>query len=150
MADVGAFVRAIELERELRDALAHHEVLPAEQAQFESDRLEGFDALQPMLEKQHISSLYTHQSRALQLIDELEPGHRGWYGGAVGYLGYDGGADFAICIRSAVARGDTMRVQAGGGIVYDSDPDAEDQECRNKASAVLRAIAMARKGRTPA
>jgi anthranilate synthase component 1 len=88
--------------------------------------------------------------RALQVIDELEPGHRGWYGGAVGYLGYDGGSDFAICIRSAVVRGDTVRVQAGGGIVYDSDPEAEDQECRNKASAVLRAIAMARKGRTPA
>ncbi|MEM6290855.1 MAG: anthranilate synthase component I family protein [Myxococcota bacterium] len=85
--------------------------------------------------------------RALQLIDELEPQGRGWYGGAVGYLGYDGGSDFAICIRSLVAQGDTLRVQAGGGIVYDSDPDAEDQECRNKASAVLRAIEMARKAR---
>jgi anthranilate synthase component I len=85
--------------------------------------------------------------RALQLVDELEPCGRGWYGGAVGYLGYDGGADFAICIRSLVAMGDTLRVQAGGGIVYDSDPRAEDQECRNKASAVLRAIAMAKAGR---
>lgn len=85
--------------------------------------------------------------RALQLIDELEVHGRGWYGGAVGYLGYDGGADFAICIRSLVAQGDTLRVQAGGGIVYDSDAQAEDQECRNKASAVLRAIAMARGAR---
>lgn len=81
--------------------------------------------------------------RALQIIDALEPAARGWYGGAVGYVGYDGGADFAICIRSAVALGDTLRVQAGGGIVYDSVPEAEDQECRNKASAVLRAVAMA-------
>jgi anthranilate synthase component 1 len=86
--------------------------------------------------------------RALQLIDELEPADRGFYGGAVGYVGFDGGADFAICIRSALGLPDRFRVQAGGGIVYDSDPEAEDTECRNKASAVLRAIAMARAGRT--
>ncbi|MCR9161990.1 MAG: anthranilate synthase component I family protein [Nannocystaceae bacterium] len=85
--------------------------------------------------------------RALQIIDDLEVHGRGWYGGAVGYLGYDGGADFAICIRSLVAQGETLRVQAGGGIVYDSDAEAEDQECRNKASAVLRAIAMAKGAR---
>jgi anthranilate synthase component I len=85
--------------------------------------------------------------RALEIIDALEPAERGWYGGAVGYLGYDGGADFAICIRSLVACDDNLRVQAGGGIVFDSEPEAEDTECRNKASAVLRAIAMARAGR---
>lgn len=85
--------------------------------------------------------------RALQLIDELEPADRGFYGGAVGYVGFDGGADFAICIRSALGLPDRFRVQAGGGIVYDSDPKAEDLECRNKASAVLRAIAMAKAGR---
>jgi anthranilate synthase component I len=87
--------------------------------------------------------------RALQLIDALEPADRGFYGGAVGYVGFDGGADFAICIRSALGLPDRFRVQAGGGIVYDSDPAAEDAECRNKASAVLRAIAMARAGREP-
>jgi anthranilate synthase component 1 len=85
--------------------------------------------------------------RALELIDELEPVPRGWYGGAVGYLGFDGAADFAICIRSVVFADDSLRVQAGAGIVYDSDPAAEDDECRRKASAVLRAIAMARAGR---
>lgn len=85
--------------------------------------------------------------RALQLIDALEAGPRGWYGGAVGYLGYDGGADFAICIRSLIARGDTLRVQAGSGIVYDSVPDAEDAECHAKASAVLRAVELARGAR---
>lgn len=85
--------------------------------------------------------------RALQIIDELEPQGRGWYGGAVGYIGFDGGADFAICIRSAVADEESLRVQAGGGIVFDSDAEAEDQECRNKASAVLRAIELARRGR---
>ena len=85
--------------------------------------------------------------RALEIIDALEPAPRGWYGGAVGYFGFDGGADFAICIRSVVFAGDSVRVQAGAGIVYDSDPPAEDDECWRKASAVLRAIEMARVAR---
>lgn len=82
--------------------------------------------------------------RALQIIDELEPAPRGWYGGAVGYLGFDGAADFAICIRSLVVTGQEIRVQAGAGLVHDSVPEAEDRECQAKASAVLRALAMAR------
>ncbi|KIG15969.1 Anthranilate synthase, aminase component [Enhygromyxa salina] len=82
--------------------------------------------------------------RALQIIDELEPAPRGWYGGAVGYFGFDGGADFAICIRTVVLTDDSVRVQAGAGIVYDSDPHAEDDECARKAAAVLRAIELAR------
>ena len=82
--------------------------------------------------------------RALQIIDELEPAPRGWYGGAVGYLGFDGAADFAICIRSLVVTGQEIRVQAGAGLVHDSLPEAEDRECQAKASAVLRALAMAR------
>ena len=85
--------------------------------------------------------------RALQIIDELEPAARGWYGGAVGYLGFDGAADFAICIRSLIATQTELRVQAGAGIVFDSDPEAEDRECQAKASAVLRALAMAQAGR---
>ncbi|MBX7081517.1 MAG: anthranilate synthase component I family protein [Nannocystaceae bacterium] len=82
--------------------------------------------------------------RALELIDAIEPVSRGWYGGAVGYLGYDGTADFAIAIRSVVADGEQLRVQAGSGIVFDSVPQAEDAECHAKAAAALRAIAMAR------
>lgn len=85
--------------------------------------------------------------RALQIIDQLEPADRGWYGGAVGYVGFDGGADFSICIRSALVLPDRIRVQAGAGIVYDSVPEAEDEESHNKAAAVLRAIAMAKAGR---
>lgn len=88
--------------------------------------------------------------RALEIIDELEPAARGWYGGAVGYFGFDGGADFAICIRSVVFVDGQVRVQAGAGIVYDSDPEAEDDECARKAAAVLRALEMARVGRPPA
>lgn len=84
--------------------------------------------------------------RALEIIDELEAEPRGWYGGAVGYLGYDGAADFAICIRSVVIDEVRVRVQAGAGIVFDSNPQAEHQECINKASAVLRAVALARSG----
>ncbi len=85
--------------------------------------------------------------RALQIIDELEPAARGWYGGAVGYLGYDGAADYAICIRSLVATDREIRVQAGAGLVFDSQPEAEDSECQAKASAVLRALAMAQASR---
>jgi anthranilate synthase component 1 len=108
--------------------------------------LDALDALQATFPAGTLSG--APKVRALQIIDELEPAHRGWYGGAVGYLGYDGGADFAICIRSAVAFEDRLRVQAGGGIVYDSDPLAEDEECQNKAAAVLRAIAMAKHARS--
>ena len=85
--------------------------------------------------------------RALQIIDELEPAARGWYGGAVGYLGFDGAADFAICIRSLIATDAEIRVQAGAGLVFDSVPEAEDRECQAKASAVLRALAMAQAAR---
>ncbi|MCB9713754.1 MAG: anthranilate synthase component I family protein [Myxococcales bacterium] len=103
--------------------------------------LDALDALRATFPQGTLSG--APKVRALQLIDELEPAERGWYGGAVGYVGFDGGADFAICIRSALALPDRFRVQAGAGIVFDSDPHAEDTECRNKAAAVLRAIAMA-------
>ncbi|MFJ4436470.1 anthranilate synthase component I [Streptomyces sp. NPDC088923] len=78
--------------------------------------------------------------RALEIIDELEPSRRGVYGGAVGYLDFAGDSDTAIAIRTAVLREGTAYVQAGAGVVADSDPLAEDQECRNKAAAVLRAV----------
>lgn len=78
--------------------------------------------------------------RALQIIDELEPSRRGLYGGCVGYLDFAGDSDTAIAIRTALLRDGTAYVQAGAGIVADSDPVAEDTECRNKAAAVLRAV----------
>jgi anthranilate synthase component I len=81
--------------------------------------------------------------RAMQIIDELEPTRRGLYGGCVGYLDFAGNADTAIAIRTALLRDGTAYVQAGAGIVADSDPASEDTECRNKAMAVLRAIAAA-------
>jgi anthranilate synthase component I len=81
--------------------------------------------------------------RAMEIIEELEPTRRGLYGGIVGYLDFAGDLDAAIAIRTAVLRGGVAHVQAGGGIVADSDPAAEDTESRNKAAAVLRAVAIA-------
>ncbi|MBW1604045.1 anthranilate synthase component I [Streptomyces sp. JJ66] len=78
--------------------------------------------------------------RALQIIEELEPVRRGLYGGCVGYLDFAGDLDTAIAIRTALLRDGTAYVQAGAGVVADSDPAAEDTECRNKAAAVLRAV----------
>jgi anthranilate synthase component 1 len=87
--------------------------------------------------------------RAMEIIDELEPTRRGLYGGVVGYLDFGGDLDTAIAIRTAVVRDGIAYVQAGGGIVADSDPDAEETESRNKAAAVLRAIAVAETLRPP-
>ncbi|GGL90832.1 anthranilate synthase component I [Nakamurella endophytica] len=81
--------------------------------------------------------------RAMQIIDELEPARRGIYGGIVGYLDFAGDADTAIAIRTALLAGGTAHVQAGAGIVADSVPESEDAECRNKAAAVLAAVAAA-------
>ncbi|MFJ5548307.1 anthranilate synthase component I [Streptomyces sp. NPDC093225] len=81
--------------------------------------------------------------RAMQIIEELEPSRRGLYGGCVGYLDFAGDSDTAIAIRTALLRDGTAYVQAGAGVVADSDPVAEDTECRNKAAAVLRAVAAA-------
>jgi anthranilate synthase component 1 len=81
--------------------------------------------------------------RAMELIDELEPVRRGVYGGAVGYLDAAGDLDMAIAIRTAILREGTAYVQASAGIVADSDPAAEEQETRNKARAVLQALATA-------
>ncbi|MBA3745783.1 anthranilate synthase component I [Sporichthya sp.] len=81
--------------------------------------------------------------RAMEIIEELEPTRRALYGGVVGYLDFAGELDTAIAIRTALLRDGTAYVQAGAGIVADSDPATEDQECRNKAAAVLRAIAAA-------
>jgi anthranilate synthase component 1 len=81
--------------------------------------------------------------RALQIIDELEPAQRGIYGGVVGYFSFSGDADLAIAIRTTLISGGIARVQAGAGLVADSDPTAEHEESKNKAAAPLRAVAVA-------
>ena len=84
--------------------------------------------------------------RAMEIIDELEPVKRGIYAGAVGYLGFHGDMDLAIAIRTAVIKDGQIHVQAGAGIVADSDPDSEWQETQSKARAMLRAAEMAEGG----
>ena len=84
--------------------------------------------------------------RAMEIIDELEPVKRGIYAGAVGYLGFQGDMDLAIAIRTAVVKDGKLHVQAGAGIVADSDPSSEWQETENKARAVLRAAELAEQG----
>jgi anthranilate synthase component 1 len=84
--------------------------------------------------------------RAMEVIDELEPTRRGIYGGAIGYLDFSGNLDTCIAIRTMVVKEGVAYIQAGGGIVADSDPDAEFQETVNKAMALLRASEMASRG----
>ncbi|WP_411700925.1 anthranilate synthase component I [Conyzicola sp.] len=81
--------------------------------------------------------------RALEIIDELEPAQRGVYGGVVGYFDFAGDLDLAIAIRTTTIVGGMARVQAGAGLVADSDPAAEHLESQNKAAAPLRAVAVA-------
>jgi anthranilate synthase component 1 len=80
--------------------------------------------------------------RAMEIIDELEPVKRGVYGGAVGYLSWNGNMDTAIAIRTAVIHNKTLHIQAGAGIVADSVPRMEWQETMNKGRAIFRAVAM--------
>jgi anthranilate synthase component I len=77
--------------------------------------------------------------RAMEIIDELEPEKRGVYGGGVGYFAANGDMDMCIALRTAVLKDKTLYIQAGGGVVYDSDPEAEWQETVNKAKAIRRA-----------
>jgi anthranilate synthase component I len=81
--------------------------------------------------------------RAIEIIDTLEPVARGPYAGAVGYLDFSGNVDTCICLRTVVLAGSTAWVQAGAGLVADSDPSAEYDETMNKAAAALQAIALA-------
>jgi anthranilate synthase component 1 len=84
--------------------------------------------------------------RAMEIIEELEGLRRGTYGGAVGYFSYDGSMDTCITIRSLVVKGDQVYLQVGAGIVADSDPAKEYEECYNKARPVALAVEFAEKG----
>ena len=84
--------------------------------------------------------------RAMEIIEELEPSRRGPYAGAVGYVGFSGNMDTCINIRTVVVKGRQAYIQAGGGIVADSDPEAEYLETCNKAKAMMRAVEMAERG----
>jgi len=84
--------------------------------------------------------------RAMEIIAELEGGRRGVYAGAVGYLDFAGNLDFCITIRTVLIENGRAYVQAGAGIVADSNPTAEYEETRDKARAVIRALELAQRG----
>jgi len=84
--------------------------------------------------------------RAMEIIDELEPVRRGPYAGAVGYFGFSGNMDFCITIRTFVMQDDNLWVQAGAGVVFDSDPEMEFEETINKSMGLRRAVELAEKG----
>lgn len=84
--------------------------------------------------------------RAMEIIEEMEPGRRGAYGGAVGYFSFSGNMDTCITIRTFVIKGDEIFIQAGAGVVADSDPEREYNETVNKVRALTRAVEMAKAG----
>ena len=87
--------------------------------------------------------------RAMEIIESLEPTRRGLYGGIVGYIDFTGNIDTCIAIRTALVHEGMAYVQAGAGVVADSDPESENQECYNKAAAVLKAVDSANRLRKP-
>jgi anthranilate synthase component I len=102
---------------------------------------DAFDALRATFPAGTLSG--APKIRAMEIIDELEPVRRGYYGGAVGYFDFSGNMDTGITIRTVVTRGGRVYVQAGAGIVADSDPESEHRECVNKARGVLQALKLA-------
>jgi anthranilate synthase component 1 len=108
-------------------------------------KLDGFDLLRATFPAGTVSG--APKVRAMEIIEELEGTRRGPYAGAVGYVGFHNGAggnmDFCITIRTLVQQGQRVFVQAGAGIVADSDPQREHQECVNKARALAEAIRLA-------
>ena len=101
---------------------------------------EGEDALSALLAGLPAGTVSgAPKVRAMQIIDELEPEKRGIYGGAVGYFAANGEMDMCIALRTGVVKDGTLYVQAGGGVVYDSDPEGEYMECLHKSRALVRA-----------
>jgi anthranilate synthase component 1 len=101
----------------------------------------AFDALRACLPAGTVSG--APKVRAMEIIDELEPHRRGPYAGAVGYVDFSGNMDTCIALRTMVILGQTVYIQAGAGIVYDSVPEREYEETLNKALALLRTIELA-------
>jgi anthranilate synthase component 1 len=104
----------------------------------------AFDALRVSLPVGTVSG--APKIRAMQIIDELEPTRRGPYGGAVGYLDFNGDMDTCIALRTIVWRHGVFDLQAGAGVVADSVPSAEYEETLSKARAMLKAVEIAEKG----
>ncbi len=101
----------------------------------------AFDALRAGLPAGTVSG--APKVRAMEIIDQFEPTKRGPYAGAVGYIDFTGNMDTCIALRTLVMQGSNAYIQAGGGVVYDSDPAAEYEETRNKARGLLKAVQIA-------
>jgi anthranilate synthase component 1 len=102
---------------------------------------DSYDALKAMFPAGTVSG--APKVRAMEIIDELEPIRRGPYAGAVGYFSFNGNADFAITIRTLIAKGERCFIQAGAGIVADSKPESEWRETEAKSAALLKALKVA-------
>jgi anthranilate synthase component 1 len=104
--------------------------------------MDAFDAFRATFPQGTVSG--APKIRAMEIIDELEPVRRGVYAGAVGYFSYAGNTDTAIALRTLLVKNGRVYIQAGGGVVADSDPAAEYEESCNKARAMIRALGAAR------
>jgi len=113
------------------------------QAQLD-DGLDAFDVLRATFPAGTLTG--APKIRAMEIIDELEPVRRGPYGGAVGYFSFTGNMDFCITIRTIMLKEGKMYLQAGAGVVADSDPRTEYQETINKAAGMRQAVELALSG----
>jgi anthranilate synthase component 1 len=111
-----------------------------------NDGMDAFDAFRATFPQGTVSG--APKIRAMEIIDELEPVRRGVYAGAVGYFSFTGNTDTAIALRTLLVKGDHVYIQAGGGVVADSDPVAEYEESCNKARAMIRALSAAQEFET--
>jgi anthranilate synthase component 1 len=107
-----------------------------------NDGMDAFNAFRATFPQGTVSG--APKIRAMEIIDELEPVRRGVYAGAVGYFSFTGNTDTAIALRTLLIKGERVYIQAGGGVVADSDPLAEYEESCNKARAMIRALSAAR------
>jgi anthranilate synthase component 1 len=111
----------------------------------EGELAEGHDAISALLAGLPAGTVSgAPKIRAMEIIDELEREKRGVYAGGVGYFSAGGDMDTCIALRTGVVKDGTLYVQAGGGVVYDSDPQAEYQETVNKARSLIHAAEIAR------
>ena len=143
--DLGRVARtgSVQIDWLMRPELYSHviHITSAVSAELDDSRFSIFDALRSTFPAGTLSG--APKVRAMQLINEFEPVRRNLYGGLVGYVDLRGNIDTCIAIRMMIAKDNVAHVQAGGGIVADSKPEAELEETRRKAKAVLRAIAEA-------
>ncbi len=112
-----------------------------------ADGVDAFDAIRATFPMGTVSG--APKIRAMEIIEELEPERRGPYAGGCGYISYNGDMDTCILIRTMVVKNGVAYLQAGAGVVYDSDPEREYEETVNKAMALFRAVEFAEKGLEP-